>query len=367
MRTYRLGCAFLFLLIFSSNLDAGVQIKAKLLSPISSKTSQPGDHFTAQVQEPQNISGAIVEGLITSLDKAQRGVRKPKASISFQFETITVNNQTSNISADLQAVTNSKGLNNVDDEGHLISKSSNKKRIATALLFSAAGAAIGAAADGAKGATEGAAGGAAAGLIVALTLTTKSSDIELQPGAILTLNINSGQRQRQSTRAEIIPKASFSRLDQTFRGSGFEFEYPGNWEIAQIRSDTQLTALSPKGGMFKNQRGSVEVGVGVMFGYFLLHRPKTLVTATQDFVQQMLSINRDAQVIDGGTRDAKLAGYTALVTQLVGPSHFSEIKERDTIFTVLRPQGLFYVIVVAPENEPRDAFDQITSSLRFTE
>lgn len=113
-------------------------VTVKLLSPISTKTSQRGDTFTAQVLSPAQLENAVMEGKVTSLRKAKKGTGK--SEILFAFQTITVGDKTYPITADLKEVTNSKGVKEVDDEGRAIGRTSMKKTAASA----AAGAALGA-------------------------------------------------------------------------------------------------------------------------------------------------------------------------------------------------------------------------------
>jgi hypothetical protein len=167
---------------------------AKLLAPISTKTSSVGDRFTAEVQDPEQFSGAILEGRITKLKAPARGLGKGKPAISFQFDTITFKGETNPVSADLTAVSNSKGVKDVDEEGEVVGKTSNAKRAKFAALGALAGAALGAAAGGGTGAAEGAALGAGAGLLIAVSMTAAGSDVEFYPGSLFTLQVSGRSR-----------------------------------------------------------------------------------------------------------------------------------------------------------------------------
>src|SRR5437660_233307 len=94
-----------------------VTLVAKLLSPISTKTSTQGDVFTALVEEPPEYQGAVLEGKITKLKKPKKGVGKGKAEIAFEFDTVTFNSKNAPVTADLKEVANSKGVKSVDEEG----------------------------------------------------------------------------------------------------------------------------------------------------------------------------------------------------------------------------------------------------------
>jgi hypothetical protein len=167
-----------------------VSIVAKLLSPISTKTSSEGDMFTATVEEPSQYQGAVLEGKITKLKKPSKGTGKGKPSIAFEFNTITFNSVTSPVTVDLREVQNSKGVKAVDEEGRAIGKTSNTKRALATLAGGALGAGLGALAGGAQGAAKGGAIGLAAGLALGLTMTTVGSDLEFMPGSHFTLDVS---------------------------------------------------------------------------------------------------------------------------------------------------------------------------------
>ncbi len=123
----------------------------KLLSPISTKTSNQGDAFTALVESPPGFQNAVVEGKISKLNKARRGTGKGRPEITFASDSITIGGRTVPITADLKQVSNSKGLASVDEEGNAIGKSSKGRRVGTAALLTVLGTGLGAAAGGAKG------------------------------------------------------------------------------------------------------------------------------------------------------------------------------------------------------------------------
>lgn len=162
----------------------------RLLSPISTRTVHEGDVFTAAVDEPRQFLGAVMEGRVTRIKKPEKGTGKGKAELQFQFETLTFNRQTAQIKAELTSVKNSQGKEKVDEEGHVIGVTSNKKRLAGALIVSAIGVAIGASAGGGRGAAAGASAGLGLGLVIAMKITTAASEIEFKPGSAFTLTVS---------------------------------------------------------------------------------------------------------------------------------------------------------------------------------
>jgi hypothetical protein len=191
---------FLPLLFVVVNIPALAQVQplglkhatfvVKLTAPISTNTSSPGDTFAALVEAPSEYQGAVFVGRITKLKKPKKGVGKGKAEISFQFEALTARGNTYPVTADLTDVANSKGVRSVDEEGQVVGRTSNKKRVGAAAAGAGLGVLIGALAGGAKGAATGGAVGLAAGIAVGLKMTTTGSQLEFLPGSHFTLDVS---------------------------------------------------------------------------------------------------------------------------------------------------------------------------------
>ena len=172
----------------------------KLLSPISTHSSKKGDQFTALVEAPQLYAGSIMEGTIKELSRPKPGLHGGRAQVTFEFTSLTPRGMAAPIpiSADVQGISNSKGVQNVDEEGRVLGRTSNKKRALGALVGAAAGAGLGAAAGGGSGAAIGAAAGAGLGLLIAVKYTSSGSDLDLQPGAHLRLAVSDRSGHRRS-------------------------------------------------------------------------------------------------------------------------------------------------------------------------
>jgi hypothetical protein len=169
--------------------NQSVRMVVKLLTPISTESSADGDTFTALVVEPESLAGGEVSGKISKLKAPEKGKGKGKAEISFEFNTITIAGESRDIGAELVEVANSQGVKGVDEEGHVISTTSNKKRAGSAITGGIIGGVIGYSAAGSKGAAIGAGIGAGAGLVVGIKMTTSASNIEFIPGSQFTLNV----------------------------------------------------------------------------------------------------------------------------------------------------------------------------------
>ena len=68
-------------------------------------------------------------------------------------------------------------------------------------------------------------------------------------------------------------------------------------------------------------------------------------------------------------RSLKVNGDSAFVTTLNASSPFEGETEIDQLVTVLRPEGLWYLVFISPQSESRDiqpVFDQMLRSVRFS-
>lgn len=151
-----------------------------------------------------------------------------------------------------------------------------------------------------------------------------------------------------------------------FRGNSFAFSYPDNWQVFGDQQGNMVT-IAPPDAVMQNPNGGVAVGYGLMVSYY---QPQTdrldLERDTADLVNQFRSSNRGMQV--GERRAVTAGGQRALLTTLYSQSPYQGEQEVDALVTVPRPEGLFYLIFIAPRSEFQNVqgvFDQVLRSLRF--
>lgn len=178
--------------LLSSSVVRAQEIKdqkflAKTLSPLSASANQKGDLFTLEVLEPAEYKGNMIEGEVIKAKAS--GKVKGKSELAFKFRTLVQGDRQIPIEADLAGVSNSKGVQDVDEEGHVIGKSSKKRDVATTAVTTGLGALIGGLAGGGSGAAKGAAIGAAIGLTIAFS--TRGEDIQFAPGSVFELRVTS--------------------------------------------------------------------------------------------------------------------------------------------------------------------------------
>lgn len=168
-----------------AELKPKTDFTVKLLAPLSTETAQKGDKITAQVTAPPEYAGAIMEGEVKESKSGNKF--KGKSVLLFTFQTLTPKSgQPVEVSSDVKGFANSKGQQNVDEEGQIIEKKNNLGKVAAA---SGLGALIGAIAGGGKGAAIGAGVGAGAALIT-VQFGAKAPNIRFDPGSEIQLSVS---------------------------------------------------------------------------------------------------------------------------------------------------------------------------------
>ena len=153
---------------------------------------------------------------------------------------------------------------------------------------------------------------------------------------------------------------------QQFRAQNFSVAYPGNWRAYGDRNGSMIT-IAPKDGLVKGGRGATQVGYGAIVSYFFPDGPADLTSATDDLIHHLHAQNPDMQLASRSSRRVRVNGSEALVTMLESSSPYGGA-ERDALLTVERPEGLFYMVFVAPQNQFQkleSAFQQMVDSIRF--
>jgi hypothetical protein len=148
-------------------VPAGTRLLIRLESTISSKTSRPGDRFTARVISPRTYKGAVVQGHIAHLKES--GILEGKTELGLEFDTIRLPNQrTARLNAELEEIRQSESVKAVDEEGNIYSGSRGQQAIKRTAIGAAIGGILGGLIGGRKGVAIGllVGGGAGAGSLV---------------------------------------------------------------------------------------------------------------------------------------------------------------------------------------------------------
>ncbi|MGH9657909.1 MAG: M48 family metalloprotease [Bryobacteraceae bacterium] len=162
-----------------------------------------------------------------------------------------------------------------------------------------------------------------------------------------------------------IPEAGGFRQ---LKGREFALSYPDNWEVHGDRESAMIT-IAPRAGIVEG-RGGNAVGYGAIVSYYFPdRRARDLGAATDALIRHLHSLNPSMQVTSRERRRLRVDGSSAMLTQLASDSPFAGHAETDLLVTVERPQGLFYVVFIAPQRDFRrfeGAFDEMTRSIRFS-
>ena len=169
------------------------EIRVRMTTAVSSRLNKAGDSISGVVVSPEQFKGSTVEGEIKEAKSS--GKLNKNSVLNFTFKTLLYKDPSNTspdakptlipVQANVKSMINSKGKENVDEEGRIIEKKSNVGKIA---LITGAGAAAGAIFGGGKGAGIGAAAGAAAALLF-VSVGVKGPEIHFEPGSEFILTV----------------------------------------------------------------------------------------------------------------------------------------------------------------------------------
>jgi hypothetical protein len=173
----------------------------------------------------------------------------------------------------------------------------------------------------------------------------------------------SGEEPRGGPAPSIRPSSSYRQ----YQGREFSISYPENWQTFGDSGSAMLT-IAPREGIVEGSRG-VSIGYGAMISYYSPQGNRVdLRQDTADLIRQLQQSNPSMEVRRNATRNVNVGGSRALMTTLHSASPYNGTIEVDTLVTVARPEGLFYIILIAPEsefNQVQGAFEQMLRSVRF--
>lgn len=172
------------------------------------------------------------------------------------------------------------------------------------------------------------------------------------------------RRQVPAAAPAILPSAW-----EVFRGPRFSVSYPREWKVESNDTSSGFR-IAPPDGLMPGANGSVQVASGAVLAYFspALGRAD-LNAATLELVGFLHGDSPALQLSPAPQQNVRLNGTDGLLTSLFnrGPQG---APETDVLVTVMRPQGVFYVLCVAPRPDfPRlqAIFQQMLGSIRFVD
>ncbi len=152
-----------------------------------------------------------------------------------------------------------------------------------------------------------------------------------------------------------------------YDGTGFTIKYPDNW---QKNGEGNAVSFAPDGGILQDSTGQPALAYGVIINLAEVRGDPASETALEDSTNQLI---QDLERSNPGMKLARahermrLNGERALSTYLSNDSPTGG-RETDWLITVARPDGLLYVVCVAPEAEYDEygrIFERMLDSVRF--
>lgn len=167
-----------------------------------------------------------------------------------------------------------------------------------------------------------------------------------------------------------IPDAP-SKSTRTFIQDGLRLNYPDNWII--YGQDTSVVSFVPQGGLVPVGRDATPaIAYGSLVSVFEpvaeRGRRPNLESATNQLIRQLQQSNPGLNITGKSLRRRGLGGQETLFVAARGSSPIEGQSEINWIFTTMRPDGLFYIVFIAPErqwNSYELYFQQIYQSVRF--
>lgn len=170
---------------------------------------------------------------------------------------------------------------------------------------------------------------------------------------------------KSANAAPAAPAENPSSEWQQLQNQNFSVSYPGNWQ--STGGDSSMVTIAPRDGLVRTENGGTAVGLGTILSYFFPDNESGgLKDATADLIHHLTSQNPGLRVGSQG-QQVRVDGSAGLLTILEGSSPFGG-GETDTLLTVSRPEGLFYLVFITPQRsyqglEP--TFQKMMKSLRF--
>ena len=100
--------------------------------------------------------------------------------------------------------------------------------------------------------------------------------------------------------------------------------------------------------------------------YYRPRYRRDLLNATWELLQEMQEVNPNLRAAIA-PRQVNVGGNSGLIVGLTGPSPYGGA-ESNLLLTVVRPQGVFYMVFIAPESHYdrlQPTFERMVHSIRF--
>lgn len=151
-----------------------------------------------------------------------------------------------------------------------------------------------------------------------------------------------------------------------YSSGAYSLRYPAGWRVFEASSSI---TIAPGAGLIQNESGRTVVGYGMIVSFFYPDDGIDLERNTRELISQLRAQDASMKVV-GGPQKVRAGGTDGLETVLAArqSAKGGNQGQIDTLVTVARPQGLFYLVFVAPEDQFRQAqsvYETIVQSLTF--
>jgi Zn-dependent protease with chaperone function len=162
---------------------------------------------------------------------------------------------------------------------------------------------------------------------------------------------------------EIRPVSRF----REYNANGYSVRYPENWEAFGDKDSAAVT-FAPRDALFQSANGGpAEIGYGAMISYYF--PPGDRIDLKRDTAAVISNLSgENPHMKQRDQRTVTVGGQNALLTTLNSQSPYRNETEVDSLVTVPRPEGLFYMVFIAPSSEwshAEPAFQEMMRSIRF--
>ncbi len=162
--------------------------------------------------------------------------------------------------------------------------------------------------------------------------------------------------------------AAPSKGFKSFQGTNFTLKYPDNWKQY---GEGNAASFAPDGGVVQDRNAKAALAYGLIINVTDAqgdpNATDALEVSTGRLIEEIQHSNPGMRVVRKSER-VRLNGQRALSTHLNSDSPMGG-QETDWVITVMRPEGLLYIVCVAPEKETPaydETFTAILDSVRFS-
>ncbi|MBI4465517.1 MAG: M48 family metalloprotease [Acidobacteria bacterium] len=160
------------------------------------------------------------------------------------------------------------------------------------------------------------------------------------------------------------PSRQFRSLDTEW----FRVGYPDNWQVFGQGSST-LTLVPPEGIVPVGENNLPAVAFGALVSFYEPSgRRLTLEAATDQLIRELQRSNPQLRLNRRSRLRRVFNGQDGLSVMATGQSPLAGEREFNWIVTTFRPEGLWYIVFIAPEgswNSYQPVFQQMLDSVRF--